>query len=76
MLEHKLPIGHLYPFRERKGQRSLRSDPLKLKKEKDLCKECTRTTLEKSVDRQSSEDLKSNVRSAGGLILSPKAQKR
>jgi hypothetical protein len=46
VLEQEVARGHLHPFKERKGQRPLRSEQLKLKEDKDLCKECTRPTLE------------------------------
>jgi hypothetical protein len=46
VLEQEVARGHLHPFKERKGQRPLRSEQLKLKEEKDLCKECTRLTFE------------------------------
>jgi hypothetical protein len=59
VLEQKLPRGHLYLFEGQKGQRPLRSEQLKLKEtkllntlEEDLCKECTRPTLRRSVERQ------------------------
>jgi hypothetical protein len=59
VLEQKFPRGHLYLFEGHKGQRPLRSEQLKLKEtellntlEEDLCKECTRPTLRRSVERQ------------------------
>jgi hypothetical protein len=36
VLEQKLPRGKIYPFKERKGQRPLRSEQLKLR-EKQSC---------------------------------------
>jgi hypothetical protein len=38
VLENKFPRGHLYPFKERKGQGSLRSEYLKLKEENMVAK--------------------------------------
>jgi hypothetical protein len=46
VLEQEVSRGHFHPFKERKGQRPLRFEKLKLKEDKDLYKECTRPTLE------------------------------
>jgi hypothetical protein len=46
VLEKEVARGHFHPFKERKEQRPLRSEQLKLKEGKYLCKECTRPTLE------------------------------
>jgi hypothetical protein len=46
VLEREVSRRHLHPFKERKGERPLRSKQLKLKEDKDLCKECTKPTLE------------------------------
>jgi hypothetical protein len=45
VLEQKFPGGNLHLFEGQKRQRPLRSEQLRLKERKDLCKECTRPTL-------------------------------
>jgi hypothetical protein len=50
VLEKKFPRGYKYPFKERKGEIELLNTL-----EEDLCKECTRPTLEQNVERQPSE---------------------
>jgi hypothetical protein len=59
VLEKKLSRGHLDLFEGQKGQRPLGFEQLKLKEtklmntlEEYLCKECTRPTLRRSVERQ------------------------
>jgi hypothetical protein len=58
VLEQKFPRGNLHLFEGHKGQRPLRFEQLNLMEteslntlEEDLCKECTRPTLRRSVER-------------------------
>jgi hypothetical protein len=46
VIEQEIARGNFHPFKERKGQRPLGSEQLKLKEDKDMCKECTRPTVE------------------------------